>query len=113
MADVAAVTSKTEVMAENNRLRNRLAKAKEQTEEATRKGVLIAAGTAGGFLSGYLSVKMPVVPGTMFPTDAAGAIVAGALALFDAGGKFNDALLAGSIGMAAAAAKEPGKRAAQ
>lgn len=92
------------------RLKQSLARVREETQRATKLGVASMATAAGGAVAGALSVKMPSVPGLGMPSDFVLGTVCVGLAMLDAGGDYNDELAGFGSGMlAVAAARETAK----
>jgi hypothetical protein len=98
------VANLTEAKNRLARLKQNLARVKEETQRATKLGVASMATAAGGAAAGALAVKMPTMPGLGMPSDFVLGTVCVGLAMLDAGGDYNDELASFGSGMLAVAA---------
>jgi len=96
---------KSELVQQVMRYRNSLAKAREHTRRAGHVAVGQVCAAAGGATAGALAAKLPVIPKTNIPTDAALGVALGlgvALDMFDGANDYVNAFAMGLLGAAAA-----------
>lgn len=79
--------TKTEAIESLNRARGSIARMREQAKKTTNQALRLAGAAGGGAVSGYLSVTMPVFPGTAIDP---GKVVAGTATLLAMSGFIRD-----------------------
>lgn len=83
----SADLSKTEAIEKADRLQGTLARMRRRSKETVLRAQRLAGMAAGGAVSGYLSVKLPTIPGTNTDT---GKVLGGGLALLAMSGFIDD-----------------------
>lgn len=78
-----------------------MARYRAKAEEGAERGVTAAVGVVSAAGAGVLQAKMPLIPGTEIPTDAAVGLALGVGSVLNMFGKRNDMAMVAAIAMIA------------
>jgi hypothetical protein len=78
-----------------------MARYRAKAEEGAERGVTAAVGVSAAALGGVLQAKMPVIPGTEIPSDAAAGLALGVGSVLGMFGKRNDLVMTAAIALLA------------
>lgn len=80
-----------------------MARYRAKAEEGAERGVTAAVGVSAAAISGVLQAKLPTIPGTEIPTDAAAGLALGVGSVLGMFGKRNDLAMVAAVAMLAPA----------